>query len=70
MKLIYWKSLEILLKIDSISGYDSGAVYINESDLQISDRLTMKVESIQEILDEKSETESISLLEAIERDLA
>ena len=74
--MIYWRLLDIVLKLDNIDNVDSGAQYLDLEKLNTQARLSQKYDSLK-LLWEGSETEKkqtqkqnlVSVLEAIERDI-
>ncbi len=75
-KLIYYRLLDIIYKIDCISGQSTGNEFLNLSDLGTDNRLESKYKVISENLwispsnDPQDRRDWLSVLEAVERDLA
>jgi len=74
-KLIYYRLLDIIYKIDCISGQSTGNEFLNLAELGTDNRLESKYKVISESLwlaakvDPNDKREWLSVLEAIERDV-
>lgn len=74
--LIYWRLLDVVLKLDNVKNLDSGAEYLDEEAMSTENRLSQKFTHIK-VLWVGSEAEQLessqkswtSVLEAIERDV-
>lgn len=75
--LIYWRVIDIILKLDNIDGQDNGQDYIDLEDTGTDKKLIKKFENLRSIwIGSLSEVKIargqdwMSLLEAVERDLS
>ncbi|CDW91225.1 UNKNOWN [Stylonychia lemnae] len=75
-KLIYWRILEIIFRIDSIELMENGSEFLNMQELGTDNRLDQKYSSIRVMWErdpqsqvEPQERDWSSILEAIERDI-
>ena len=50
-KLVYWRILDIIFKLDCITGNDNGASYLNLFDLGTDHRLEQKFNSVKMLWD-------------------
>ena len=74
--MIYWRLLDIVLKLDNIENTDSGAGQLTDEAMSTDSKLSQKYDSIKVLWEgdnaqknEASKKSWVSVLEAIERDI-